>query len=83
MYDYKAKMIESLEEENHVLTTSIDEYSREYEDLSDEVVRFFASISSKRENDINDCIEDFKERLEEYCNIYIDEEVEKYEANQS
>lgn len=76
MNDYERELIESLKEANGLLEGELRLERAEYDELKSLVVCMMNEMR-KHERKPSEILDDFSDALEQYCSIYIDEELKK------
>lgn len=75
MYEYERELIESLKEANGLLEGELRLERAEYDELKSLVVGMMNEMR-KHERKPSEILDDFSDDLAQYCDIYIDEEIE-------
>lgn len=75
MYEYERELIESLKEANGLLEGELRLERAEYDELKSLVVGMMSEMR-KLKRKPSEILDDFSDSLEQYCGIYINEEIE-------
>ena len=75
MYEYERELIESLKEANGLLEGELILERAEYDELKSLVVGMMNEMR-KLKRKPSEILDDFSDSLEQYCGIYINEEIE-------
>lgn len=75
MYEYERELIERLKEANGLLEGELRLERAEYDELKSLVVGMMSEMR-KHERKPSEILDDFSDSLEQYCGIYINEEIE-------
>lgn len=74
MYEYERELIESLKEANGLLEGELRLERADYDELKSLVVGMMNEMR-KLKRKPSEILDDFSNDLEQYCSIYIDEEI--------